>query len=108
MAGLPRQEDRHRASNRCAMTGRRVTAVAALTVALCSATAFAGLTGPAPLPTRGATPTKVAVAVRTTAYAVYDARGHKSGTARWRISPAGGNCCETFVTATPSGRLVES
>src|SRR4051812_19396358 len=90
------------------MTGRRVTAAAALTVALCSATAFAGLTGPAPLPTSGATPTKVAVPVRTSSYAVYDARGHKAGTARWRISPAGGNCCETYVSSTRSGRIVES
>src|SRR4051812_44247407 len=90
------------------MTGRRVAAAAALTVSLGSASAFAGLTGPAPLPTSGATPTKVSVPVRTSSYAVYDAKGHKSGTARWRISPAGGNCCETYVSSTRSGRIVES
>ena len=41
-------------------------------------------------------------------YPVYDGLGHRVGTARWRISPAGGNCCETYVSATRSGRLVES
>src|SRR3954464_14744362 len=90
------------------MTGRRVTAAAALSVALGSATAFAGITGPAPLPTSGATPTKISVPVRTSSYAVYDAHGHKAGTARWRISAAGGNCCETYVSLTRSGRVVES
>src|SRR3954465_9553958 len=90
------------------MTGRRVTAAAALAVALCSAAAFAGVTGPAAPPTSGATATKVAVPVRTSTYGVYDAKGHKSGSARWRISPAGGNCCETYVSSTRSGRVVES
>jgi hypothetical protein len=50
----------------------------------------------------------VAEAVRVSAYPVYNAAGHRVGTAKWRISPAGGNCCETYVTATRSGRLVES
>jgi hypothetical protein len=90
------------------MNTRRVAAAAALTVALGSASAMAGVTGPMPLPTSGATPTKVVVPVRTSAYAVYDARGHRAGSARWRISPAGGNCCETYVSATRSGRIVES
>ena len=90
------------------MKTRRVAAAAALTVALGSASAMAGITSPAPLPTSGATPTKISVPVRTSAYAVYDARGHKTGTAHWRISTAGGNCCETYVNATRSGRIVES
>jgi hypothetical protein len=90
------------------MKTRRVAAAAALTVALGSASALAGITGPVPLPTTGATPTKVAVKVRTSAYAVYDAKGHKTGAARWRISPAGGNCCETYVSSMRSGRIVES
>jgi hypothetical protein len=90
------------------MNLRRVSAAAALAVALGSASAFAGITGPAPLPTSGANPTKVAVPVRTSAYAVYDAKGHMAGTAQWRISPAGGNCCETYVNGTRTGRVVES
>jgi hypothetical protein len=61
-----------------------------------------------PVPTSGATPTAVKEAVRVSAYPVFDARGHRVGTARWRISAAGGNCCETYVSATPQGRLVES
>jgi hypothetical protein len=106
--GQELQEEGRRASNRSRMTGRRVTAAAALAVALGSATAFAGVTGPTALPTSEATPTKVTVPVRTSSYGVYDAKGHKSGTARWRISPAGGNCCETYVSSTRSGRVVES
>jgi hypothetical protein len=90
------------------MNTRRVAAAAALTVVLGSASAMAVTAGPVPLPSTGGTPAKVAVPVRTSAYAVYDARGHKTGTARWRISPAGGNCCETYVNATRSGRIVES
>jgi hypothetical protein len=46
--------------------------------------------------------------VRVSAYPVYDGAGHRTGVAKWRISPAGGNCCETFITATRSGRIVES
>ena len=64
--------------------------------------------GPGPVPSSGATPTPVAVPVRVSAYPVYDGRGHRVGTARWRISPAGGNCCETYVTGTRTGRIVES
>src|SRR3954451_11672666 len=90
------------------MTGRRVTAASALAAALGSAAAFAGVTGPAAPPTGGATATKVAVAVRTSTYGVYDAKGHKTGSARWRISAPGGNCCETYVSSTRSGRIVES
>ena len=90
------------------MNLRRASAAAALIVGLGSASALAGVTGPAPLPTSGANPTKIAVPVRTSAYAVYDAKGHKTGTAQWRISPAGGNCCETYINGTRSGRIVES
>lgn len=89
---------------------RRVLVVSCgLAVTLGSATAFAGLSGPGPaLPPSGATPQFVKVAVRTSSYPVYDAHGRRTGTAAWRISPAGGNCCETYVSATPTGRIVES
>jgi hypothetical protein len=46
--------------------------------------------------------------VRVSAYPVYDGHGRRVGAAKWRISPAGGNCCETYVTATRAGRIVES
>ena len=80
---------------------------AAVVAALGSVAAFAG-PGPVPTPTYGATPTLVSVPVRTSAFPVYDARGHKTGTAKWRISPAGGNCCETFITGAPTGRIYEA
>src|SRR5579885_1262650 len=86
---------------------RTAAALASLAVALGSATAFA-IEGPGPVPSTGATPTLVAENVRVSAYPVYDARGRKVGTAKWRISPAGGNCCETYVAATPTGRIVEA
>ena len=70
-----------------------------------SSLAAAGPVPPAPV--SGATPHAVKVPVRTSAYPVYDRHGHKRS-ATWRISAAGGNCCETYVSATPSGRLVES
>jgi hypothetical protein len=91
------------------MNRRRLAMLGAcLTAALGSAAAF-GTTAPtAPAPTYGATPTLVPVPVRVSAFPTYDAAGHKSGTAKWRISPAGGNCCETFVSGAPTGRLYES
>src|SRR4051794_5591167 len=91
------------------MSSRRHLAMGlAFAAALGSASAFAGIDGPVPpAPVSGATPHPVTVAVRTSTYPVYDARGHLRR-AKWRISPAGGNCCETYVSATPTGRLVES
>lgn len=59
------------------------------------------------MPVTGATPHLVAEPVHTSSYAVYDRHGRR-GTATWRISAAGGNCCETYVSATSSGRIVES
>jgi hypothetical protein len=92
--------------------GRRVTRTRLVALAGCVVAAFwaaasYGL-GPAVVPSTGATPTSVRVPVRVSAYPVYDGRGRRIGTARWRMSPAGGNCCETYVTATRAGRIVES
>jgi hypothetical protein len=87
---------------------RTAAAFASLAVGLGSVTAFATIGGPGPVPSTGATPTLVTEKVRISAYPVYDARGRKVGTANWRISPAGGNCCETYVAATPTGRIVEA
>jgi hypothetical protein len=90
------------------MISRRTALLgAAVVAALGSAAAFAG-PGPTPVPTYGATPTPMPEQVRVSAFPTYDAHGHKTGTAKWRISPAGGNCCETFVTASPNGRLYEA
>ena len=91
------------------MRHRRTAAIfASAAVALGSATAFATIGGPGPVPSSGATPTLVTEKIRVSSYPVYDARGRKTGMASWRISPAGGNCCETYVAATPTGRIVEA
>ena len=85
---------------------RLASALACLAVGLGAAASYA--TGPGPVPPTGATPTLVSEPVRVSAYPVYDGRGRRVGSAQWRISPAGGNCCETYITATRSGRIVES
>lgn len=80
---------------------------------LVAATAIGSLSGFAaagpvpPTPVTGATPQAVALPVHTSTYAAFDRHGRRTS-ASWRISTAGGNCCETYVTATPSGRVVES
>ena len=89
------------------MRRHRLAALGSCLAVSLGAAASYGL-GPGPVPSTGATPTLVSVPVRVSAYPVYDGRGHRIGTARWRISPAGGNCCETYITGTRSGRIVES
>ena len=88
------------------MRRHRLAAIGSVLAVSLGAAASYG--GPGPVPSSGATPTRVTEPVRVSAYPVYDARGHKIGMAKWRISPAGGNCCETYVTASRSGRIVES
>jgi hypothetical protein len=92
------------------MTRRRplaIAAAAALALSPLAGLAAAGSPVP-PLPPGSATPHAVKEAVRVSAYPVYNGSGRRIGTARWRISAAGGNCCETYVSGTPSGRIVES
>jgi hypothetical protein len=91
------------------MHSRRLFATACILAgALGSAAAFAGNGPGLALPTSGATPQLVDVPVRTASYPVYDRHGDRIGKASWRLSAAGGNCCETYVNATPTGRIVES
>jgi hypothetical protein len=41
-------------------------------------------------------------------FPVYDAKGHKtSKKVAWRLTKAGGNCCEVLVTSTRDGKLIE-
>jgi len=90
------------------MHARRLVTCCSAALALGSAATFAGAAGPLPpTPVSGATPQAVSVPVTTGAYPVYDGRGRRS-TATWRMSTAGGNCCETYVSAAPDGRLIES
>lgn len=84
-----------------------VSIIAAASLACVAAFSGASAGPLPPTPVSGATPQAVSVPVQTYSFPVYDARGRMSS-ATWRVSTAGGNCCETYVTATPSGRLVES
>lgn len=43
----------------------------------------------------------------TKQFAVYDAHGRRIGKQSWRLTKAGGNCCEVLVTALRDGKIVE-
>jgi hypothetical protein len=95
------------------MARRRV--VISLTLLAASSIAAASLASPSrpagplpPMPVTGATPQPVKVDVRTASYPVFGSHDERMGSATWRESPAGGNCCEAYLTGTPTGRLVES
>lgn len=59
---------------------------------------------PGALPTSTAPVAEKAVVKK---YPVVDAKGRKVGTQSWRVTKAGGNCCEVLVIATRTGQLVE-
>ena len=85
-----------RRSTRCAaLVGLGLLAIAATTAASAP---------PVALPTAA---TRLADAPRMHSYPRYDARGRRSGSATWRVTKAGGNCCEVLVAATSTGRLLE-
>lgn len=66
----------------------------------------AGRAGPQPgLPVNVGRYSDVQVDTRT--YAVRDAAGTVTGTADWRVVRGTGNCCENYLAATPSGRLLD-
>jgi hypothetical protein len=89
------------------MHSRRGASVLAVLIA--SSVATLAVAGPLPpAPVSGATPVRVTLPVTTAAYPVYGPNGRRTGSATWRTSTAGGNCCETYVSATPTGRIVES
>jgi len=83
---------------------RRTPLLAAATVALAGLALSAMSAPPGALPT---TATKTADKAEMRQYPVLDARGRQVGKATWRVTRAGGNCCEVLLTATRSGRLVE-
>ena len=83
----------------------RTTPAVGIAAAALAAFAMAALSAPP-----GALPTqesKMAEKAATKAYPVFDAKGRRIGKASWRVTKAGGNCCEVLVTATESGRLIE-
>jgi hypothetical protein len=59
---------------------------------------------PTALPTSS---TKVTERPVTRAYPRLDATGKVVGKATWRVTKAGGNCCEVLVASTKDGRLIE-
>jgi hypothetical protein len=71
---------------------------------LLAATAPLAAAGPAALP---AASRPEATVTQLASYPVFDARGRAAGTAPWLVSDAGGNCCEVYLDATDSGRIVE-
>jgi hypothetical protein len=77
--------------------GLALAGLAGLTVAALSAP-------PDALPT---TDSKMADKPVVKTFGVYDAKGRKVGSQQWRLTKAGGNCCEVMVTSTRTGRLVE-
>jgi hypothetical protein len=75
--------------------------------ALAVTVALAEPTPSGPAATTPATAQKVAAAVHLGKFPVLDARGRKTGTASWRWTDIGGDCCETYLTTTPKGRVLE-
>jgi hypothetical protein len=76
-----------------------------LAAAVLAGVAVAALSAPP-----GALPTsesKLSDKAVVKSFPTYDARGKRSGSAAWRLTKAGGNCCEVLVTATRTGRLIE-
>lgn len=86
------------------MRVRKTPAVALSLAGLAGFAVVALSAPPGALPT---TTSKMAEKPAIKTYKVVDAKGRKVGSAKWRVSTAGGNCCEVLVTATRSGRLVE-
>ena len=79
------------------VVGAMLAVIAGLAVSALSAP-------PNALPT---TTSKMADKAVVKTYKVVDTKGRKIGSAKWRVTTAGGNCCEVLVMATRTGRLVE-
>ncbi len=83
----------------------RLRSTAALTLAGLAAISLAALSAPPnSLPTSESKMSDKAVLKK---WAVVDAKGHKVGKATWRVTKAGGNCCEVLVTTTRDGKIIE-
>lgn len=87
-----------------ARPSRRRSAGLLLAATLVAAATAALSAPPDALPTNEQ---KLADKAVTKSYAVLDAKGRKTGKAKWTVTTAGGNCCEVLVAATRTGRLVE-
>ena len=87
---------------------RQQSALILTTIALALAGSLAGAVTPDPAPTlvTAGTVSQFAAPPIVRRYAVYDAAGKLTRTAAWRVTAAGGNCCEDYVVAEPGGRLI--
>ena len=84
---------------------RRPRAIVAVAVAALAVATGAALSAPPDaLPTSSS---KLPDKAKTMTYSRLDPKGRKVGTAQWRVTTAGGNCCEVLLAATKTGRLVE-
>lgn len=90
--------------HRFARATRRRSAAALVALGVVVAATAALSAPPDALPTRSK---KLADKAVTQVYGVLDTKGKKRGSAKWRVTTAGGNCCEVLVAATRTGRLVE-
>jgi hypothetical protein len=83
----------------------RKSPVLGVSLAVLAGLAMSALSAPpGALPT---TTTKMSEKSVVKSYPVVDAKGRKVGSAKWRLTKAGGNCCEVLLTSTRSGWLVE-
>jgi len=71
-----------------------------------SASAAAAPTSPLPSIVTSASVTRFPVHNVTRTFPVYGPQGRLVGRTSWLVTPAGGNCCEAYVAASPTGRLL--
>lgn len=89
----------------------RITPLALSSLAAGALVAGVALAGPVPVPNEvpAAAGVVAPVAAKSTisSYRVYDARGKLKRVQRWRVTNAGGNCCEVYAHVGPTGRIFE-
>ena len=89
-------------------TRRQQSALVLTTIALALSGSLAGAVTPDPVPTlvTAGVVSQFPAPPIVRHFAVYDAAGKLTRTAAWRVTAAGGNCCEDYVVAEPGGRLI--
>lgn len=87
---------------------RQKSTIARATIAVLLAGSLAVAATPDPIPTVVTPGTVSQFPAPTTMrpFPVYDSAGRLTGTTTWRVTAAGGNCCEDYVAAGPTGRLI--
>ncbi len=75
-------------------------------VVLSVSVAGAALAGPS-VPGLPGTPTDYPATYTAATYKTFNAAGKPTGTAKWHWTPAGGNCCEVYITSDAKGSLLE-